>query len=100
MMSEYKIGRTAFYSIFRDFEPKLAVLAPPDAKSNDLLNEGFHYYSIVNDDMMSSSIQSNFRKYMLLSQSLDELIVTSMFLHLVATWSLYPDSCYSDQSCF
>ena len=41
MMSEYKIGRTAFYSIFRDFEPKMASV-PPDAKSDKGVNSELH----------------------------------------------------------
>ena len=41
MMSEYKIGKIAFYSIFPDFEPKMASVLP-DAKSDKGVNTELH----------------------------------------------------------
>ena len=38
------------------------------------------------------------RFILLLADNALELILTSLFLHLAATWSLYPDSCFSDRS--
>ena len=75
MMSDYQISRSAYYAIFRNFEPKMATVQP-NAKSDkgvktelyeifdvdlivrsneievdeDDLNEGFCHYSIINDD--------------------------------------------------
>ena len=84
-----------------------SVVKEEDDDDDDLLNEGFRHYSIINDDKISGSILSILEEIHVVihkyintySQSLDELIVTSLFLNLAATWLLYPDSCYSDQSC-
>ena len=41
MMSEYQISRTAYYSIFRDFEPKMATVQP-NAKSDKGVKTELH----------------------------------------------------------
>ena len=43
MMSEYKISRTAYYSIFRDFEPKFGLM-PSHAKS--YIDHSYHISTI------------------------------------------------------
>ena len=41
MMSEYQISRTAYYAIFRDFEPKMATVQP-NAKSDKGVSSELH----------------------------------------------------------
>ena len=71
-MSEYQISRTAYYAIFRDFEPKMATVQP-NAKS---------------DKGVKIELHEIFEKRY--TQTLD----------LRTTWLLYPDSGFSGRAGF
>ena len=80
MMSEYQISRSAYYAIFRDFEPKMATVQP-NAKSD----KGVSSISIL---------LSNFKKIHGRAKRLCFCIYPT--LALATSWSLYPDSCFCD----